>query len=129
MLIETEYANDIVFAKYLKYMTKAFKHKRASYINKEIQQNNIEVTVSNSKWNYVAVTAIDDNIESLLEELSFCAKSYDISLLNNALKTLSLKQNNTTKIYTHIYNKDVKESMLNSLLANFKMKDALNYEY
>ena len=110
-------------------MTKAFKHKRASYINKEIQQNNIEVTVSKSKWNYVAETAIDYNIESLLEELSFCAKSYDISLLNNALKTLSLKQNNTTKIYTHIYNKDVKESMLNSLLANFKMKDALNYEY
>lgn len=123
-MIETEFDNDIVFARYLKYMMKALKHKRASYINKEIKQNKVEVTVSDSKWNYVAETIVDYDIASIFEELSFDIKSNDISELNNALKTLSSKQNAVIDYYyfKKLSNKEIASKMNISENAVEKLK-------
>lgn len=74
---------------------------------------------------------IDENEYSVHTLRHTCAtilykSGQDIKLIQEMLGHSSI---NTTKIYTHLYDKEVEKTMQDHPLANFKIKDAMEFSY
>lgn len=72
---------------------------------------------------------IDENKYSVHTLRHTCAtilykSGYDIKLIQEILGHSSV---NTTKIYTHLYDKEVEKTMQEHPLAHFKMKNAMEF--
>lgn len=97
--------------------------------------------LSNHK-NAFSLSQIDRVIKRAYKECGIDDKNYGVHTLRHTCATLLHKSGvnikvikellghveiNTTQIYTHIYNPQIKETMRTHPLAKFKMADALNY--
>lgn len=76
-------------------------------------------------------TDIDNNVYSVHTLRHTCAtllykSGQDIKLIQEILGHSSI---NTTKIYTHLYDKDVEKTMQEHPLSKFKIKNAIDYRY
>lgn len=84
---KNEFADDIVFARFVNYMKKALLHKRTDYIRHLEYVNRKEKLISQEEW--VVLSRDDDAIRS---SLFFREKAIDKEKLNDALNKLTEKQ-------------------------------------
>lgn len=94
---KNEFADDIVFARFVNYMKKALLHKRMDYIRHIEYVNKKEKLISQEEW--VVLSRNDDAIRSFL---LFKEKTIDKEKLKKALKKLTEKQ---TKVIVGYYYK------------------------
>lgn len=92
---ENEFADDIVFARFINYMKKALLHKRIDYIRHQEYLAKKEKFITHKEWNVLS----DDDTG-----YSFLTSNYDKRhKLNRAIKQLTKRQQ--TIIISYYYNK------------------------